>query len=62
MLNDALLLEVVRDVNNRWQRKQYEELLVELGLYSLSTLRDDEEYYKLTKYDLILETMRTENR
>lgn len=59
MLKDALLLEVVREVNDRWQRKPYEELLVELGLYSISTLKDNEEYHGLTKYDLILETLRT---
>ena len=62
MLNDVLLLQVVREVNAGWQRKKYEELLVELGLYSISTLKDNEEFSGLTKYNLILDTLRTHDQ
>lgn len=62
MLKDALLLQVVREVNAGWQRKKYEGLLIELGLYSISTLKDNEEFSGLTKYDLILATLRTHDQ
>ena len=62
MVNDALFIKIVRDVNDRWQRRPYEELLVELGLYSISTLKDNEEYSNLTKYDLIFKTLRTHTK
>lgn len=58
MLEDKLLLKVAEEIDNRFTRTQYENLLVETGLYSLSTLKDNEEYYKRTKQNLILDTLR----
>lgn len=58
MLEDKLLLKVAEEIDNRFTRIQYENLLVELGLYSLSNLKDNEEYYKRTKRNLILDTLR----
>jgi LPXTG-site transpeptidase (sortase) family protein len=58
MISDALLIKIVREMEKRWPRKQYEELLIELGLYSLSALRDDDGYSKLTKNELFLETLK----
>ena len=58
MINDTLLIKIAREVSNGWPRRNYEEFLIELGYYSMSTLRDDEEFFKLTKYDLILDTLR----
>jgi len=53
-LPDHILIKVVRSIAGSMTRPRYEELLVELQLYSLHTLRDDEEYYKLSKNDLII--------
>jgi len=53
-LPDHILIKVVRSIDASITRPRYEELLVELQLYSLDTLRDDEEYYKLSKRDLII--------
>ena len=55
-LPDAILLRVVDSVDHSMTRPKYEELMVRLGLYSLSALRDDEEYYRLSKRDLIIRT------
>lgn len=59
MLDDALLLEVVEEVNRKFSRRTYEKLLVDLDLFLLSTLKDNDEISGLTKYDLILETLRS---
>jgi hypothetical protein len=58
MLDDKLLLKVAEEIDNRFTRTQYENLLVEIGLYSLSNLKDNEENYKRTKQKLILDTLR----
>jgi len=57
-LPDAILLKVVDSVSSRMTRPKYEELLVSLGLYSLFALRDDEEYCRLSKRDLIIRTFK----
>ena len=54
LIPDSTLLKVVDDVSRRMTRPKYEELLVELELYSFYELREDEEYYRLSKRDLIL--------
>jgi hypothetical protein len=59
MLADALLLEVVEEVNRKLSRKNYEKLLVDLELLLLADLKDNDELSGLTKYDLILETLRS---
>jgi hypothetical protein len=59
MLNDDLLIDVAEELERKLTRNQYERLLINLGLYSLSTLKDNDEYYSLTKHNLILETLRS---
>lgn len=53
-LPDHILIKVVRSIDASMTQPRYEELLVEHQLYSLDTLRDDEEYYKLSKRELII--------
>lgn len=57
MIDDALLLDIVEDINNRLTRKQYEEMLIKSGRYSINKLHYDDEYSQLTKYDLIFKTL-----
>lgn len=57
-MRDALLLEVVDDIDTWMSRRKYEEFLVKEGHYTLATLKDDEQILGLTKRDLILDTLR----
>jgi hypothetical protein len=49
---------VVDDVNSSRSRRKYEDLLIELGLYSIDRLREDEYYCRMSKRDLIANTLR----
>jgi len=57
-LPDHILIKVVGSIDSSMTRPRYEELLVELQLYSLHTLREDEEYFKLSKRELIIATFK----
>jgi len=60
-LPDTVLLKIVDSIDHSMTRPKYEELMVELGFYSLSTLRDDEEYYRLSKRNLVIRTFNEKN-
>lgn len=57
-LPDHILIKVIRSIYSSMTRPRYEELLVELELYSLDTLRGHEEYYGLSKRDLMIITFK----
>jgi formylglycine-generating enzyme required for sulfatase activity len=61
MVRDGLLLKITNEISSRISRKNYEELLVELDIYSLSSLLDDEDIQRLNKKELILNTLRKSN-
>ena len=59
MLEDKLILKAAEEIHDRFTRAQYEKLLVELGLYSLSSLETNKSYSRRTKRSLILTTLQS---
>jgi len=55
---DTVLLRIVDAIDRSMTRPKYEELMVSLDLYSLGRLREDEEYFKLSKRNLIIKTFK----
>lgn len=53
-LPDHILIKVIRSIDTSMTRPRYEEFLVELQLYSFDTLREREEYYRLSKRELMI--------
>jgi len=57
-LTDKAILAITHDLVHRFTRLQYEELLTEVGLYSLSELREEMGQYRgLSKRELVLTTV-----
>ena len=56
-LSDFALLKVVDDIHRGLTRPKYEELLVKLQLYSLRSLREDDEYRRLSKREFLIRTL-----
>lgn len=58
VLTDQTLLKVRNDIRARLSRPHYEDLLIELGIYSISGLRDENgPYMGMTKDQLIDESL-----
>lgn len=57
-LSDVTLLAVVDDIDRNLTRPKYEEFLVRLHMYSLSVLRDNEEYCRLSKRQFLTRTLK----
>lgn len=59
IMSDATLLKVTDNIRSNLSRPDYEQFLVELGLYSLDELRDKEhgEYASLSKREFIIRTL-----
>lgn len=61
-LSDRTLFLIARSISGRWNRRTYEDLLLELGLYGIDELRGEEGYSRLNKDDFIIETLRDQGR
>ena len=56
-ISDSTLLKIIRDVRRGLSRSAYEELLIELNLATYDQLTSRYEYGRLTKSNLIRETV-----
>lgn len=57
-LPDHILIKVITSIDSSMSRPRYEELLVELELYDFDLIRGVEEYYGLSKRDLMIKTFK----